>query len=104
MSFFKSCRDCGRLFSSSPLSRCAACYRQYRASLSGSAINQGRGWAWSRIRAQVLAAEPLCRSCQKQPATIVDHIVERRYGGGDDVINLQPLCKSCHQLKGRKEP
>lgn len=61
--------------------------------------------AWRRIRAVVLAREPLCRCCAAQgrvrAATEVDHI------DGDDAnsadSNLQPLCRSCHSAKTARE-
>ncbi|XGA78589.1 HNH endonuclease signature motif containing protein [Halomonas sp. CH40] len=65
--------------------------------------------AWSRLRAQVLADEPLCRHCMASgivtPATQVDHI---RNGEGDYTDdnsreNLQPLCCECHSRKTRAE-
>ena len=93
----KCCVQCGRIIPVGPLSRCPDCYKKYRSSLKP----QGSHWAWSKIRAAVLAAEPLCRHCHKTPATIVDHIVERRYGGGDESGNLQPLCHRCHAIKSR---
>ena len=29
----------------------------------------------------------------------VDHIVPRKYGGTDDLVNLQALCKHCNRSK-----
>ncbi|WP_081284390.1 HNH endonuclease signature motif containing protein [Stenotrophomonas maltophilia] len=60
---------------------------------------------WRRIRAVVLAREPLCRCCAGQgrvrAATEVDHI------DGDDAnnadCNLQPLCRPCHSAKTARE-
>lgn len=57
---------------------------------------------WRALRAQVLAAHPLCVSCQRGgrivPATVVNHIVPHR---GDvnlffDRNNLEGVCKPCH--------
>ncbi len=61
--------------------------------------------AWQRLRADVLAGEPLCRMCKAfnviTPATDVDHI------SGDPSDNspgnLQPLCHSCHSLKTARD-
>ncbi|MES2819803.1 MAG: HNH endonuclease signature motif containing protein [Pseudomonadota bacterium] len=61
--------------------------------------------AWKRLRAQVLAEEPLCRACAASglvsKATDVDHISN----DGDDNSrdNLQPLCHECHSCKTRAE-
>lgn len=60
---------------------------------------------WRRIRAVVLAREPLCRCCAAagriKAATEVDHI------DGDDAnnddSNLQPLCRPCHSAKTARE-
>lgn len=56
--------------------------------------------AWQRLRAYVLAVEPLCRDC-KGVATDVDHV------SGDPSDNrpqnLQPLCHSCHSAKTMRE-
>lgn len=56
--------------------------------------------AWYRLRARVLAEEPLCRHCG-QPATDVDHL------SGDPSdnrrANLQPLCHPCHSHKTGRE-
>ena len=59
------------------------------------------GAAWQKLRAQVLANEPLCRHCTAQgmvtAATDVDHI------NNDPTDNrpeaLQSLCKPCHSRK-----
>jgi 5-methylcytosine-specific restriction enzyme A len=65
--------------------------------------------AWLKLRAQVLAEEPLCRMClaagYTTPATDVDHI---NNGAGDYTDdnrreNLQPLCHECHSRKTRAE-
>ncbi|MCE8002153.1 HNH endonuclease signature motif containing protein [Billgrantia ethanolica] len=65
--------------------------------------------AWLKLRAQVLAEEPLCRTCMASgivtPATDVDHI---HNGTGDFTDDnrreaLQPLCASCHSRKTRAE-
>ena len=57
--------------------------------------------AWQRLRASVLAGEPLCRMCQAfgftTEATDVDHI--NGDPGDNSTDNLQPLCHECHSLK-----
>ena len=63
------------------------------------------GAAWRRLRAAVLANEPLCRACQAMgrttPATDVDHI------NNDPTDNrpeaLQSLCKPCHSRKTQRD-
>ena len=61
-----------------------------------------RGGAWRKIRQKVLVREPDCRACG-QPATVVDHIVPRRAGGGNEMGNLQPMCHACHNRKTAAE-
>ena len=72
----------------------------------GSSARQGYGAAWERLRARVLWEEPLCREClaegQVTAASDVDHIVPRPEGS-DDRSNLQPLCRSHHSRKTRRE-
>ena len=41
----------------------------------------------------------LCGTSAEQRALEVDHIVPRRFGGGDDISNLQALCYSCNSMK-----
>ncbi len=55
---------------------------------------------WRKMRAIVLAEEPLCRACRWAASREVDHIV-RMQDGGDrwDRANLQGLCKPCHSTK-----
>ena len=71
-----------------------------------SASQRGYGTEHRRLRAQLLAQEPLCRLCTaKTPprvtvATIADHIVSIAKGGPVyDINNLQPVCLPCHQRK-----
>jgi 5-methylcytosine-specific restriction endonuclease McrA len=52
---------------------------------------------WRTIRARFLLLKPLCshESCIK-PAWIVDHIIPRSRGGGDDFANLAGYCSHAH--------
>lgn len=60
--------------------------------------------AWGRLRAQVLAEEPLCRVCQREWAAVVDHITPVSAGGAAfERSNLQGLCEPCHNRKTRRE-
>ena len=68
-----------------------------------TSAQRGYGANSRRLRAMVLAEEPLCRECLRQgritPATDVDHIVPLAAGGTNDRSNLQALCHSCHSKK-----
>lgn len=61
--------------------------------------------AWAKIRAQVLAEEPLCRYCQARglvvPSREVDHIEDSREDYTDDNRrqNLMGVCRPCHSRK-----
>lgn len=61
--------------------------------------------AWQRLRASVLADEPLCRMCQArnviEPATDVDH--SDGNPGNNATDNLVPLCHSCHSIKTARD-
>jgi len=74
----------------------------------------GRHWyqtnRWRKLRARILAADPLCRHCLEResrpvPATEVDHI-DRHRGNAIkfwSAKNLQPLCSPCHARKTATE-
>ncbi len=63
---------------------------------------------WRKVRAYVLAQEPLCRECKAAgrvtSATEVDHVRAVKDGGAPfDPDNLQPLCLSCDSRKTLEE-
>jgi 5-methylcytosine-specific restriction protein A len=75
-----------------------------------SSTQRGYGADWRRVRAQVLAAEPLCRFCaasgRVEPAVEVDHV--EPFHGLDDprrlaVTNLRPLCTPCHRARTARQ-
>jgi len=63
------------------------------------------GAAWARLRAEVLAEQPLCVDCKAMgyvtPATEVDHIRDSRADYSDDNSreNLAGRCTPCHSRK-----
>lgn len=62
--------------------------------------------AWKRLRAAVLARDPVCRApgCGL-PSVHADHIIPRGRGGADALENLRGLCMSCHtSRRGTAEP
>lgn len=65
--------------------------------------------AWKKLRAQVLAEEPLCRWCLARglyvASTDVDHIKDSREDYSDDSRreNLTGLCHECHSLKTARD-
>jgi 5-methylcytosine-specific restriction enzyme A len=63
---------------------------------------------WQKLRASVIAVEPLCRHCvaagRVTLAGVVDHIQPVRFEGEFwDRTNLQPLCNPCHEAKSTAE-
>lgn len=69
---------------------------------------RGYGTAWTKLRQVILTRDQyLCQHClAKGIATQgnhVDHIKPKAKGGGDDMRNLQTLCKPCHDAKTADE-
>jgi len=68
-----------------------------------SATERGYGVEHKRLRAILLATEPLCRICKSKgrttAATIADHIKPIAKGGPTTLENLQPLCRPCSDRK-----
>jgi hypothetical protein len=59
--------------------------------------------AWRDRRAIVLhRAAYICEECKDAPATEVDHIWPRSWGGQDDLCNLRATCMPCNRSKGGK--
>ena len=73
-----------------------------------AATTRTRGSQWMAIRAMVMTRDcGLCQACKRDSrlalATEVDHIKPHYLGGGDDMRNLQALCRECHALKSAAE-
>lgn len=68
----------------------------------GSSAQRGYGYAWQKKRRDYLIRHPLCVRCGK-PATDVDHVLARRFGGSEDEGNLQALCSYHHKQKTVRE-
>ena len=77
-----------------------------------------REWRWSHRRQSngyisasnklkvLLEAKHRCLLCGKLEGDTfltVDHIIPRKFGGGDDIENLQALCLSCNSLKNAND-
>ena len=61
--------------------------------------------AWRKLRRSVLASEPLCRHCTAQGKTTVATDLDHRDNdpSNNDLVNLVPLCHSCHSKKTMRD-
>jgi len=61
--------------------------------------------AWRRLRALVLADNPLCLMCERMGRVTLATDVDHHDGnpGNNDRSNLVPLCHSCHSHKTMRE-
>ena len=61
--------------------------------------------AWRKLRRSVLSGEPLCRMCTAQGKTVVATDLDHRDNdpSNNDLVNLQPLCASCHSRKTNRD-
>ena len=58
---------------------------------------------WRNLKKYFLNNNPFCIECGK-PANTADHIVAIKDGGAKlDILNLQPMCISCHNIKENQE-
>ncbi|NBW21324.1 MAG: HNH endonuclease [Caulobacteraceae bacterium] len=69
---------------------------------------RGYGSRWEKTRSTVLTRDMgLCVPCGKAGmatvATEVDHIKSKAQGGGDELDNLQSICRACHAAKTKAE-
>ena len=60
--------------------------------------------AWARLRRAVLERDGYrCVKCGRSGRLEVDHRIRKEDGGGDELDNLQALCRECHGAKTVKE-
>jgi 5-methylcytosine-specific restriction enzyme A len=60
-------------------------------------------YAHQKLRAEVLAAEPVCYLCHNARATTLDHVIPLAEGGTSDRSNARGACKNCQQSKASRE-
>lgn len=76
-------------------------HKRYDKTCAGSlkppAAKERPGAAWKTVRASTLDRDgQRCRKCLASSGLEAHHIVERVYGGKDDLANLITLCGPCH--------
>ena len=62
-----------------------------------------RGRARQKMRARLLAANPICYVCGTAVAVELDHKVALTNGGSNDDENLGGICTQCHEAKTLKD-
>ncbi len=59
---------------------------------------------WKYLRIKILSEHPICEMCERNIATLVDHIKPISEGGDPwSEDNLQALCWRCHSAKTASE-
>jgi 5-methylcytosine-specific restriction endonuclease McrA len=83
-----------------PLTPCLRCGRLGAGSYCRAhARPLGSTHAWRTLRVRVLARDRwTCQECGA-PASDVDHVLPRAYGGPDTAPNLLALCARCNRGK-----
>jgi 5-methylcytosine-specific restriction protein A len=61
--------------------------------------SNGSTTQWRKLREIVIRRDGVCQMCGMD-GNHVDHIVPRKLGGDDSLLNLQLLCESCNLRKG----
>lgn len=56
---------------------------------------------WSKIRAQILARDPVCKICDVRPSRFCDHIQAKADDHSE--AGLQGVCGPCHDQKSSAE-
>lgn len=76
----------------------------------GSPEERGYGWAWKKLRIQILKRDNYICQCTRckadgvvRQAHEVDHIVNKAEGGTDAWLNLQSINRGCHAMKTAAE-
>lgn len=68
-----------------------------------SAHKRGYGSVWRRLRTMVLARDPVCTMCHREPSTHADHIVPKVAGGEDSLENCRGTCGRCNARKSLQD-
>jgi 5-methylcytosine-specific restriction endonuclease McrA len=60
---------------------------------------------WRALRIVILRRDPICRGCEREASSAVDHIQPRKVRPdlAWDETNLQGICRTCHNEKRKQE-
>lgn len=80
------------------------CERTYKSELMADMEERYKN-SMAFISRQVFARDGYkCLFCGSTDNLAADHIIPKSKGGGNELSNLQTLCKSCNSKKGTKYP
>lgn len=65
----------------------------------GTKAERGYPADWEKRRKRILDRDPICRACELDLSTEVDHRIPLERGGSNEDDNLQGLDKTCHSRK-----
>lgn len=70
----------------------------------GRAVKVYHSAKWQNTREAVLTRDPICKVCDNELSTQVDHITPLSQGGDPyKLTGLQGICDRCHWLKSARE-
>ena len=70
----------------------------------GKAVKVYHSAKWQNTRNAVLTRDPICKVCDNELSTQVDHITPLSQGGDPyELTGLQGICDRCHWLKSARE-
>jgi 5-methylcytosine-specific restriction endonuclease McrA len=85
--------------------RCPACARRHYRHLYQATRSGHNDRRWRNLRAQVIAAEPICHWCHEEPSTEADHVipVSVRPDLEYEETNLVGACTTCNRRRGARQ-